>query len=155
MSNKGEITESDFYIEFSYKDNNTFRRINNLINYVRREKKAERLNGDDINVMDFYTNEELEYFWWPTDAENKEFWEKYYSIPKEQWECDIGLKINWDLESVLDAISNGEYEILGCRIIKANVARIYFDPWAYPYGGNSALVELIKPFTIKIIKIEG
>ena len=34
-------------------------------------------------------------------------------------ECDIDLKINWDLESVLDAISNGEYEILGCRIIKA------------------------------------
>ena len=57
-----ETTESDFYIEFSYKDNNTFRRINNPINYVRREKKAERLNGDDINVMDFYTNEELEHF---------------------------------------------------------------------------------------------
>ena len=73
MINKWEITESDFYIEFSYKDNNTFRRINNLINYVRREKKAERLNGDDINVMDFYTNEELEHFQWPTDAENKEF----------------------------------------------------------------------------------
>ena len=62
MINKWETTESDFYIEFSYKDNNTFRRINNLINYVRREKKAERLNGDDINVMDFYTNEELEHF---------------------------------------------------------------------------------------------
>lgn len=73
MINKWEITESDFYIEFSYKDNNTFRRINNLINYVRREKKAERLNGDDINVMDFYNNEELEHFQWPTDAENKEF----------------------------------------------------------------------------------
>ena len=60
----------------------------------------------------------------------------------------------WDFESVIDAIISGEYEIIGCEVVESGIGRLYFEPWAYPYGGTEPLVQLIMPFNIKIIRVE-
>lgn len=60
----------------------------------------------------------------------------------------------WDFESVIDEIITGEYEIIGCEVVESGIGRLYFEPWAYPYGGTEPLVQLIMPFNIKIIRVE-
>lgn len=144
----------DYFIEFSYNDESVFRRIFNLIDYIKMKKDSEQLDCNDTKIIDFYNENEIEYFWWPTEEEAKEFWDKYYSLEEE--ERYLFLKSNnvWDLESVIDSISAGEYEIIGCKRVREGVGIFYFKPWAYPYGGADPLVQLIKPFDIKILRVE-
>ncbi len=143
----------NFFIEFSYNDEFVFQRISSLINYIKDKKDLEELDCDDISILDFYSEDEINYYWWPTEEENKEFWEKYYSMTEEKRNLYL-VNSPWDFESVIDAIITGEYEIIGCEVVESGIGRLYFEPWAYPYGGAEPLVQLIMPFNIKIIRVE-
>ena len=63
----------NLFIEFSYNDEFVFQRISNLINYIKGKKTLEQLECDDTSIIDFYNKDEVNYFWWPTEQENKEF----------------------------------------------------------------------------------
>lgn len=141
-----------FFIEFIYEDNLIFERISKLINYVKKKKDLNKLDCDDSTILDFYNKDELNYFWWPTEQEIKDFWELYYSTPEESRYLHL-IDKPWDFESVIDAITTGEYEIIGCEIGENGIGRLCFEPWSYPYGGIEPLEQLIKPFNIKIIRV--
>ncbi|WP_368244722.1 hypothetical protein [Clostridium tertium] len=142
------------FIEFAYNDELVFKRIYELIEYIKKQKELENLDSDDSTILNFYTEEELEYYWWPSEEENKDFWVKYYSLSNEERYLLLKEK-PWDLESVIYAINTGEYTINGVVVDKKYNARLYFDPWSFPYGGTEPLIELIKPFNIKIIRVEN
>jgi hypothetical protein len=142
------------FIEFAYNDELVFKRIYELIEYIKKQKELENLDSDDSTILNFYTEEELEYYWWPSVEENKDFWAKYYSLSNEERYLLLKEK-PWDLESVIYAINTGKYTINGVVVDKKYNARLYFDPWSFPYGGTEPLIELIKPFNIKIIRVEN
>lgn len=141
------------YIEFSYVDNKVFERIANLINYIKDKKNSDQLDCEDINIQEFYSKDELNYYWWPTEAEKNAFWKKYYSLKGEEKKAYLA-SVPWDFESVIDSISSGEYDIKGCEIVSKGIGRVYFEPWSFPYGGTKSLVQLIKPFDIEILNVE-
>ncbi|NEU05498.1 hypothetical protein [Clostridium senegalense] len=76
----------------------------------------------------------------------------YYSTSEESRYLHL-IDKPWDFESVIDAITTGEYEIIGCEIVENGIGRLCFKPWSYPYGGMEPLEQLIKPFNIKIIRV--
>lgn len=142
------------FIEFSYKDESVFKRIYKLIEYIKIQKELGNLDCDDSTILNFYNEEELQYYWWPTEEESKEFWDKYYLLNEEEREILLNEQ-NWDLESVIDAIKNGEYIIKEIIDNKEGIGRLCFEPWSFPYGGVESLIELIKAFNIEIMLVEG
>ena len=53
---------------------------------------------------------------------------------------------NWDFESMLDAIFNGDYVLIDLVREQEDRGCLYFEPRAYPFGGSDSLVELIHSF---------
>jgi hypothetical protein len=52
----------------------------------------------------------------------------------------------WDFASMIDAIVNAEYELLGVTDVGSGQARVEFDPYSYPYGGLDSLRALVRAF---------
>lgn len=103
-------------------------------------------------IDEFYLSEELNYFWWPSENESKEFWNKYKSLPQNKRE-ELLKSVPWDFETVFNEIGQGEYFVKECNLINDNTGRLYFDPIGWPYGGNQVLQEVIKSFGAIVIKV--
>ena len=58
---------------------------------------------------------------------------------------------NWDFESMLDAIFNGDYLLIDLVKEKDNRGILYYNPLGYPFGGSDSLIELIRAFGNQII----
>jgi len=79
----------------------------------------------DEKLFDFYLEEELNYFWWPTNEERISFWKKYQDLSVEERKKLLD-SIPWDFETVFSEIGSGEYTINGCELMRNNRARLYF-----------------------------
>ncbi|NET50631.1 MAG: hypothetical protein F6K09_18455, partial [Merismopedia sp. SIO2A8] len=53
---------------------------------------------------------------------------------------------NWDFESMLDSLFNGEYYFFDLVKETDITAVLYYDPWAGPFGSSEAIVEWIESF---------
>lgn len=53
---------------------------------------------------------------------------------------------NWNFESMLDAIFNGDYVLVDLVREDENRGCLYYEPRGYPFGGSDSLVELISAF---------
>lgn len=53
---------------------------------------------------------------------------------------------NWDFESMVAAIFNGEYTLEEIRRLGEKRAVLLYNPWSYPFGGSECLVVLIESF---------
>ncbi|WP_338752709.1 hypothetical protein [Bacillus sp. FJAT-52991] len=145
------------YIDFSFSHLNIFLRIQKLFHYIKERKKdviqTENFD-DDIQLLDFFTEEELNYFWWPTEQENEEFWDIYIKLPKEK-RLEHLTSVPWDYATVFGEIGVGDYEITDCKMISNDKGRVYYYPIGFPYGGNEPLQEAIKVFGAKITAVRG
>ena len=57
---------------------------------------------------------------------------------------------NWYFESMLDAIFNGDYNLIA--LVKEGARGcLYYNPRAYPFGGTGSLIELVESFGNQII----
>ncbi|MEH2109248.1 hypothetical protein [Nostoc sp.] len=52
---------------------------------------------------------------------------------------------------MFDAFQNGEYQLIACRMVSANRAKIEFEPFSYPYGGTGAIQALVESFDFVIL----
>ncbi len=145
------------FIEFISEDIDKVNRINKLFSYIALLKN-ENVQIEDLEyyiydrINDFYLENELNYFWWPTEEESKIFWEQYNVLPEDK--RIVHLKsVPWDFETVFNEIGVGEYTIGKCTIAVNNTYKLYFDPIAWPYGGNEVIQEALKAFGVTIIKI--
>lgn len=145
------------YIKFSFINGNIYQRIEKLFNYIKAIKNEYIQIGnldDDIKLLEFFSEEELNYFWWPTEQENNEFWDTYEKLPAKKKAEHLN-SVPWDYATVFDEIGQGEYEITNCRKINETTGILYFYPTAFPYGGTKPLQEAIKAFGAKIIDLDG
>jgi hypothetical protein len=58
---------------------------------------------------------------------------------------------NWDFESMLDSIFNGEYCLASLNQEENSRGCLYYEPFGHPFGGSDSLCELIRAFGNKVI----
>ncbi|CZR97700.1 MULTISPECIES: hypothetical protein [unclassified Clostridioides] len=147
------------FIEFNVDNIEVFKRIENLFSYIASIKNdCVQVNDLEYYILerveDFYYREELDYFWWPTEEENKMFWEKYKQLDEEKRQ-EYLKSVPWDFETVFSEIGIGDYTIEGCKMIEEKTSKLYFNPIGYPYGGNEVLQEALKAFGVVIVNVIG
>lgn len=147
------------FIKFYENDTKTFNRIKILFSYIANIKN-DCIQIEDLEyyilekIDEFYHKEELDYFWWPTKEENKIFWNKYKLLDEENRQEYIR-SVSWDFETVFSEIGLGDYTIEGCEMIGEQMAKLYFNPAGYPYGGSEVLQEALKAFGVTIVSVLG
>ncbi|MCV3431342.1 hypothetical protein L8W59_05220 [Campylobacter lari] len=101
-----------------------------MFNYIKI-LKDENLQIEDLytdeNIYNFYSKKELEYF--------------------SSKDC-------WEFDDIFDCIGNGEYYFHSIEKIEENIAKLYFYPVSFPYGGVEPIIEFIKSFQMKILTID-
>ena len=53
---------------------------------------------------------------------------------------------NWDFESMIDSLFNGEYAFVDLVKETKTSGVLYYAPWAGPFGGSESMVALIESF---------
>ena len=94
------------YIKFSFINGNIYQRIEKLFNYIKEIKNEYIQIGnldDDIKLLEFFSEEELNYFWWPTEQENNEFWDTYEKLPAKKKAEHLN-SVPWDYAPVFDEL---------------------------------------------------
>jgi hypothetical protein len=85
-------------------------------------------------------------FWWPTESEQAEWSRRWFAAPvAERW-SRADLQKPWTFASLIDAVRNGEYELLGCHLRPDGKGAITFQPWAGPYGGTGWMRAAVEAF---------
>lgn len=142
------------YLEFRVNKYENFEKLQKMFYSLKESKKNNSIDYQDSKWKNFYDEELLKNFWWPTDDELIEYWKLYESIPINQRFNDKRLLKEWEFSSMLEAIACGEYQLDSCEIIKGNIGRLKFMTWSWPYEGAGSLRALVESFDLEIIKDE-
>ena len=131
--------------------------INERLDALRRvvtrlaEAKSSAHWPDDEQWLPYFDSECMKHFWHPTKQEKAAWFDRWTNASYPEKLADPSLQIPWDFSSLLEAIKNSEYQILG---IKTNADATYdlqFEPYAHPFGGTDALSALIEAFDCILI----
>ncbi|MBX1886572.1 hypothetical protein [Campylobacter peloridis] len=118
------------FIKFIIDNEESFKRLCDLFNYIKILKN-ENLQLEDLyadkNIHNFYSEKELEYFL--------------------HADC-------WEFDDIFDCIGCGEYYFHSIEKIEKNIAKLYFYPTSFPYGGVEPIIEFIKSFQMKILSVD-
>ncbi|GIN86247.1 hypothetical protein J6TS2_26330 [Heyndrickxia sporothermodurans] len=139
------------YFEFQIHNERHFQGMKDFFYELKVEKEQGTIDCSDAKWMDFFEEEVLQRFWWPTEEELHHFSEIWMNTPVEKRFTESQLQHPWDFESMIDAFANGEYELIFCEKISFNKGRIEFYPYAWPYGGNDVFRALIEYSSCEII----
>lgn len=146
------------YIEFNVLSEAAASRITALFYYIKEKKNM----NDDVQIEDleydifeksetFFTKEELNRFWWPTEEESKLFWDTYKKLPQPQKTQHLE-SVPWDFETAFSEIGIGDYIIKDCYQISDFTYRLSFEPIGYPFGGTQPLKAVLSVYQVEIIK---
>lgn len=143
------------FIEFKIVNHNALSRLINFFKYVKTKKTEPQIDNfhKDEKLIDYFSSQDLEYFWCPTKKEAEDFWHNYYSLPKHEAKNLLDGH-PWDYETVIYELGVGDYLIQECKKITPNTARLYFYPIGWPYGGTNPMKQIIKAFGMEIITVE-
>ncbi|TXE83809.1 hypothetical protein FPD46_01765 [Campylobacter peloridis] len=118
------------FIKFMIDNEESFKRLCDLFSYIKILKN-ENLQLEDLyadkNIHNFYSEKELEYF--------------------SNADC-------WEFDDIFDCIGCGEYYFHSIEKIEKNIAKLYFYPTSFPYGGVEPIIEFIKSFQMKILSVD-
>ncbi|GGC64143.1 hypothetical protein [Undibacterium terreum] len=143
---------SHCYIEFVPKDEKSLRRTSELFAMLKVAKDADEAL-DDSRFVDYFTETERAYFWSPSTEEQREWNNEWFSTPIEIRHSPKMLTPQWHLESMLDAFSNGDYQLIAIQD-KNGKYQLAFNPHGYPYGGTGCMVAFLECFGHSIVGIE-
>lgn len=141
----------NFYFEFEINNNERFSRLQDVFYALKEEKSKDNIISNDSKWIDYFEEDVLMKFWWPTSDELKEYDKLWKETPINERFTSSKLKHPWDFESMIYAFSNGEYDFVCCEPISNEKGRIEFNPWSCPYGGSGAFRALIEYHGFKII----
>lgn len=147
IHHKKEMTRTQqlAFVEFVISDDAAFNRLATVAGQLRKQK-----NGDGIRDENFwlrlFTVSDLAEFWWPSEAERELWNEFWFSTPLPDRHSPEMPTPPWDFGSMIDAILDGEYELVGVRKLTQGRARFELDPHSYPYGGIDSVRTLVRAF---------
>lgn len=134
------------YVEFSLDDDERFTRLQAAFDALNAGKSGEFTDPEDPYWRTFFDDTALNHFWWPTPEEFADWQRRWQSTPVDQRFTDPSLKTPWDFASMIDAFSNGEYDLVALDRTSVSTGRLRFHPHAYPFGGTGCMHALIESF---------
>ena len=138
------------YVEFRVRSPEQYSRLNRTVEALRAAKSSDSFPGDD-EWKSFFSEEEIATFWWPSEAEKKDWERRWLATPVETRFTDPSLDTPWDFGSMLDAIKDAEFSIIGLRAGSHDRGFLEFDPEAYPFGGTGSLRALILAYGHELV----
>jgi hypothetical protein len=141
------------YVEFRVRSTEQLSRLSRVVEALREAKLNDTFPVDE-EWRAYFTQDEIDTFWWPTVEERKDWERRWFSTPVRKRFNDPSLKTPWDFGSMIEAIRYGEYSIVGVRSGNKAKAYLEYDPTAYPYGGTGALSALVLAFGHELIGYE-
>ncbi|PEI96410.1 hypothetical protein CN679_01350 [Bacillus pseudomycoides] len=140
------------YFEFVIHKEARFHRLREFFYKLKEEKEKEMINSSDSMWLDYFEEDALKQFWWPTEEELHHYQILWKQTPVEKRLTDPKLRTPWDFESMIDTFASGEYELVSCEKATNNVGKIEFYPYGWPYGGSDVFRALIEYSGFKIIE---
>jgi len=132
-------------VTFNLADSERFDRLAALVGALADAKEADCFR-DDSYWESFLDDRSRAAFWWPTEAEVRDWERRWFATPVERRRSEPSLQTPWMYGSVVDAVENGEFEKLACRRTSASGGAIEFAPTAWPFGGTGWIRALIEAF---------
>jgi len=137
------------FVEFTVGDEAALDRLLTVTDQLRRQK-CDPVGHDDDDWLPYFTEADRAEFWWPEEDEALR-WEQFWiSTPLPERHSDEMPTPPWDFSSMIIAIMDGEYDLVGVRKLVAGQARFEISPHAYPYGGLDSVRALVRSFGHKI-----
>lgn len=144
----GYLTGGEFmancYFEFLINNEGYFLKLREFFYKIKEEKEMDILDSGDSKWLDYFEEEVLQRFWWPTEEELQQYLAIYEQTSIDRRLTEPSLQHPWDFESMVDAFACGEYELISCEKISDNMARIEYYPDSWPYGGSDSFKALIE-----------
>ena len=141
------------YVEFCVPSRDRLRDLQRVVVELQREKSAERRRSPH-ELEALFDAEALNHFVWPTEAERASRLHDLRTRPVVVTETERTVGLRWEFDSMIEAIMEGEYELLGCEASSPGKARLQFRALAYPYGGVGALVALVEAHRFAVTGID-
>ena len=127
---------SDFYVEFEIASVEQFRKLSDVFEALVAAKASDDWKNDEW--LAFFDETARKKFWWPTDAELKDWDQRWFSTPVETRWNDPSLRKGWLFGSLIDAFRNGDYALSGCRRTTDGRGRVNSTPMVSVRGHPSA-----------------
>lgn len=137
------------FVEFEIGSTDGYRKLETVTSALVVSKRADEWK-DDSFWLDYFDTAARAHFWWPAPDELEDWRRRWFSTPVATRFTDLSLKTPWTFGSMIDALKNGDYELLGCQRISDHVGRFEFDPHGYPYGGTGCMRALIEAFDHRV-----
>lgn len=148
------------FVEFGVDDWDRFEALSYVFSALRQDKEKQIAaldNGTSTEVfrkdrewISLFDQEARSHFQWPTEDLTYRSEQQNFD-PGETHSPDSGRKSSWSLLATIEAFKNGEYELLACRPISSDRARLEFDPPGFPYGGTECMKVLIEAFGFRVL----
>lgn len=138
------------YVSFRIVSRQQFERLVHVVAELRDDKESGEFRPDE-QWREYFSATELKSFWTPTDEERADWQRRWLATPVPDRFTDPSLETPWDFGSMLDAIRDGEYSLLGVRSDDMITGFLEFDPQAFPFGGTGSLRALILAYGHELI----
>jgi hypothetical protein len=162
------MIETSFYLEFTIGTKERFNSLHQLFLALKYQKELlisdwdrndsiESYDSDkEPDWSDFLDKEAIEWFANTFDFDSDEgvTYQKLWDLTEPAIRLAhpmFNLPGNWNFESIIDSIFDSEYELVKLILINDNKGRLYYDPWAFPFGSSDSLVALIESFGHHVI----
>jgi hypothetical protein len=140
------------FVEFSPNNQDSIFRVNELFGLIKSAKESTD-TPDEVCLAKQFLDEERAYFWNPSDEEQKEWNDFWFSTPISIRHSTQMAIPPWDFESMLDAFWSGDYDLIGIRQIE-NKYFLLFNPHGYPYGGVDCMVAFLECLGCVVLSID-
>ena len=137
------------HIKFEAADANALARTTQVFELIRDMKSGD-LEQDEARITALLTDAERSYFWSPTPEEMAEWNAHWQSTPASVRTSAAMVTPQWDIESMYEALWDGEYELVGV-IHEGDFCYLTFSPEAYPFGGVSSMIAFVECFGHKVV----
>ena len=141
------------YIRFTIASAEAMTAFCALFDKIKVEKQSGTLQPEP-KWKSHFADHQLSTFWEPSSDELAAWQREWQASPVPARFTDPRLRTPWDFDSMIEAIQNGEYDLIGIRQTANGQAQLEFQPLAYPFGGTESLQALIESFGHKIVGFE-
>jgi hypothetical protein len=141
------------YVEFVVHSQERLRQLQRVVVELQRVKTT-AAKGPPCEFQPLFDEEALSHFVRHTPDQWAQRLHDLGTRPVVLTPTDQAVGQRWDFDSMVHAIMDSEYELLGCEPSLGGRARLSFRALAYPYGGVGALVALVEAFGFTVAGIE-
>lgn len=139
-------------VEFGSGGEKSLQRLTEFFGLVKAAKEGDE-SADESQLSAYLADGERSYFSNLTSEEMAEWNEYWFSTPLPKRHSPEMPTPQWDFASMLDAIWNGDYNLIAIRP-QATRHVLEFNPHGYPYGGTGSLVALVECFGHRVIGVD-